>query len=55
MMWCSGSVMDCHTTARASIPGGNGVKTKLHVLRLNNTILTLYNLLPHQAEYSILN
>ena len=25
--------MDCHATARGSIPVGNGVKTKLHVLR----------------------
>ena len=29
----SGSVMDCHATARGSIPGGNGVFTKLHILR----------------------
>ena len=29
----SGSVMDCHMTARGSIPGGNGVKTKLQILR----------------------
>ena len=27
------SVMDCHAMTRGSIPGGNGVKTKLHVLR----------------------
>ena len=33
LTWHSGSVMDCHTTARGSIPGGNGVKTELHVLR----------------------
>ena len=29
----SGSVMDCHETARGSNPGGNGVFTELHVLR----------------------
>ena len=29
----SGSVMDCHTTARGSIPGRDGVFTELHVLR----------------------
>ena len=23
---------DCHATARDSIPGGNGVKTELHIL-----------------------
>ena len=28
-----GSIMDCHATARGSIPGGNGVFTELHVLR----------------------
>ena len=33
MAWRSGSVMDCHATVRGSIPGGNGVKTELHVLR----------------------
>ena len=33
MAWRSGSVMDYHATARGSIPGGNGVKTELHVLR----------------------
>ena len=27
------NVMDCPATARGSIPGGNGVKTELHVLR----------------------
>ena len=31
--WRSGSVMDCHTTARGSIPGWNGIKTELHTLR----------------------
>ena len=31
--WRIGSVMDCHATAWGSIPGGNGVKTELHVLR----------------------
>ena len=25
--------MDCHTTTHGSIPGGDYVKTKLHVLR----------------------
>ena len=29
----SGSVMDCHATARGSIPGGKGAFTELHVLR----------------------
>ena len=33
LAWRSGCVMDCHATARGSIPGGNGVKTRLHVLR----------------------
>ena len=33
LAWRSGSVMDCHATARGSIPGGNGVFTELHVLR----------------------
>ena len=33
LAWRSGSVMDCHATARSSIPGGNGVFTELHVLR----------------------
>ena len=28
----SGSVMDCHATARGSILDGNGVFTELHVL-----------------------
>ena len=27
LAWRSGSVMDCHATARGSILGGNGVKT----------------------------
>ena len=31
--WHSGSVMDCHATARSSISSGNGVKSELHVLR----------------------
>ena len=30
---CSVCVIDCHATARGSIPGGNGVKIELHVLR----------------------
>ena len=25
--------MDCYATAWGSIPGGNGVKTELHILR----------------------
>ena len=29
----SDCVMDCHATAWGSIPGGDGVKTELHVLR----------------------
>ena len=33
MAWRSGSVMDCHATAQGSIPGRNGIKTELHVLR----------------------
>ena len=32
LAWCSSSVMDCHVMARGSIPGGNGVKTELHLL-----------------------
>ena len=32
LAWRSGCVMDCHATARGSIPGGNGVKTELHIL-----------------------
>ena len=31
--WHSGSVMDCHATARGSIPGGDDIFTELHVLR----------------------
>ena len=31
--WRSGCVMDCHATAWGSIPGGNVVKTELHILR----------------------
>ena len=34
LVWCSGSVMDCHATPQGSIPGGNGVKTELHILRM---------------------
>ena len=30
--WHSGSVMDCHTMTLGSIPGGNSVFTKLHIL-----------------------
>ena len=33
LAWRSGSVMDCHATARGSIPDGNGVFTEFHVLR----------------------
>ena len=33
LAWRSGSVMDGHATARGSIPGGNGIKTELHVHR----------------------
>ena len=33
LAWRSGSVMDCHATARVSITGGNSVFTELHVLR----------------------
>ena len=33
LAWRSGSVMDCHATSQGSFPGGNGVKTELHVLR----------------------
>ena len=32
LAWRGGCVMDCHATAQGSIPGGNGVKTELHVL-----------------------
>ena len=32
LAWRSRSVMDSHTTARGSIPGGNGLFTELHVL-----------------------
>ena len=28
LAWRSGSVMDCHATARDAIPGGNGVKKR---------------------------
>ena len=38
MAWRSGSVMDCHATARGSIPGGNGVKTKWDVKHSQVTI-----------------
>ena len=33
LVWHIGSIMDCHATARGSIPGGNGILTELHVLR----------------------
>ena len=32
LAWHSCSVMDCHTTARGSIPGGNGVKSELYII-----------------------
>ena len=32
LAWRSGSVMDCHLTARGSIPGRDGVFTERHVL-----------------------
>ena len=32
LAWRSGNVMDCHVTARGSIPSGNGVFTELHIL-----------------------
>ena len=32
LAWHSGSVMDCHATARGSISGGYGVFTELHVI-----------------------
>ena len=38
LAWRSGSVMDCHATTRGSIPGRNGVKTELHVLRKGQQI-----------------
>ena len=31
LAWRSGSVMDCHATARGLIPGRDSVKTELHV------------------------
>ena len=33
LAWRSGCVMNCHATALGSIPGGDGIKTQLHVLR----------------------
>ena len=33
LAWRSGIVMDCHATARGSIPGVNDVFIELHVLR----------------------
>ena len=32
LAWLSGNVMDCHATARGSIPGLNGVFIESHVL-----------------------
>ena len=33
LAWRSGNVMNCHATARGSIPGRKGVFIELHVLR----------------------
>ena len=33
LAWRSGSVIDCHATARGWIPDGNSVFSELHVLR----------------------
>ena len=33
LAWRSGCVLDCQATTRGSIPGGNSIKTELHVLR----------------------
>ena len=38
LAWHSSCVIDCHVMARGSIPGGNGVKTELHVLRNLGTV-----------------
>ena len=38
LAWRSGSVMDCHATARGSISSGNDVTTELHVLRKGQKI-----------------
>ena len=38
LAWRSACAMDCHATARGSIPDGNGVKTELHVLRKGQQI-----------------
>ena len=32
LAWRSGSVIDCHATARGSIPSGNGLSKELQVL-----------------------
>ena len=32
LAWHSGSLINCHATARGSNPVGNGVLTELHVL-----------------------
>ena len=34
LAWRGSGVLDCHATARGSIPGVNGVFTELYVLRL---------------------
>ena len=33
LAWRSGNIMVYHATARGSNPGGDGVKTELHVIR----------------------
>ena len=33
--------MDCHATTQGSIPGGDGVKTELHVLRKGQLMVAL--------------
>ena len=33
LVWRSGCVMDCHATARGSIPSRSGVNTELHIIR----------------------
>ena len=33
LAWRSGSINNYHATVRGSIPGENGVKTDLHILR----------------------
>ena len=54
-------VMDWHAVIRGSIPGGDGVKTELHVLRKvirkmlllsNNYYYLSYNAFGHDTETS---